>query len=435
MSVKKCYLIVGSIAILCFGLFHLGGIISGGMSYKGNTEVLTKINNINAMEFEFYQKFSLDIVSDENNTLARVHFMVSFSLPSLEDNLEVLLTIDTQPVVYDFLVYNDFLYDYMSLDIAQISVGAGDETLEYISMSGLPKQVIFSEGLTLVKNEIILPQNWFNSENKTVLFEFGNFQVVKRERRFDAKNFIGQTNLIMKFNRTHFHEGSVSEDYGIFDYLLTDFSVYFTSKSVVRIVLAILICFIAVLADYIFVSDIVNCCTRRLKARKDNNLENEIKVENSTENGTELQPEISTDEETQLESTIIENENKLKFEKLARRKGFLFSVSTLLFIYSVLLYLFGYVIFGGPSVKDYPFFCIIAALLSYLVYLGTIGRMKRFRHMVFEDNDDKEEVLEYLNDTENQYKSATKEIISTISTLIALYLFIFGGSAFQSLWF
>ncbi len=423
MSLRKCYWVVGILAFGSFCLFNLAGAGLGGMTYQGSIEELNRFNEIDTTGFEFFQKFSLDIVSDENNTLARVHFMVSFSLPSVEENLKIVLTINTQPVIYDFLVFNDFLYDYIELDITQISIGAGNETLEFVSMTGILKEIIFSEGLTYVETEINLPQNWFNSENKTVYFEIGNFQVEKRERKFDAKNIIGQTNLLLKFTRQHFRDGFADEDYGIFDYLETDFSVYFSSNTAIRVVLAGLIFLIVILADLIFISDIVNCCMRRMKTIHDIPQNNENLNENNV------------DEKNKIKPIVIETENKRRFEKFARQRGFFFSVSTLLFIYSVLLYLFGYVIFGGSAVKDYPFFCILFALVSYLVYLGTIGRMKLFRHRVKEENEDKPELHKYLDNTENQYKSVTKEIISTISTLIALYLFIFGGSAFQYLWF
>ena len=411
MIIDRRYVAIASITIFFFVIINVTGAAIGGFKYEGNLDNLSADNPIANATTNFWFKESLDIVSKSNKNISRLHYMIFFDTPEQDESMNISLAAHIQPVFYDYLIFNQSLYDYIEAEITELSVGSGNETLIYNIETGSLKKLSLSTKETIVSIEINLPSNWHNSENKTLTFVWGNFKVVSNEKRYEGKTIEGYSEIRIMFTKSDFKRGYEKNINGLRWVFQTNFSIQLSAKGPVRVMLVFLIIFIVLLAISVFTYDIANATTDMTK------------------------DEYSTFQETSDIRRNIDKENYNCFVKFSRYRGIFFSTSTILFIFSVLLYFMAYVIFGAPAVKSYPFPCVILALISYCAFLVIFGIQKYKKYSILKDLNDKETIRKILNDIENRYKTVIKEIIAIIATLITLYLFVFGGKAFQYLWF
>ena len=347
------------VSIVMFGLLNVVGAGIGGWNYEGEVEKLSEGGDL-FREKTFSFKNYLDLLSKDDTTLLRLHYIISFNLPINENKLVISYHFLVEPVEYDFFVFNQQLFDYVESEITEVSLGSGNDSYEYETESGLLKQMTLFSGESLFEIEITLPSNWYGSENKTLYIVWGNFKVVKNEIKYEGRREEGNRQLKIGFSETDFARGyDISSGTYKWEFL-TDFPVQSAAKRTVRWMLTCLIILIAVISSFIFSFDIVKILEKWKDDDKQTILDefNKQTILSKPNN----QP-ILNNQNTKV--TMKELERFLFYVKV---RGFTFSVSTILFIYAVLLYLIGYIHFGAPAVKDYPFICVIAALIFYLTF-------------------------------------------------------------------
>ena len=109
--------------------------------------------------------------------------------------------------------------------------------------------------------------------------------------------------------------------------------------------------------------------------------------------------------------------------------------SSLFFSFTIFIYLISYSWYGQRSATHYASIsCFIAATL-FLVYLIFTAFKFKTKQNIFYDETSTLELNAIIREIDKFYEVSFRETYITIVTLVTLFLFIYGGSSLQNIWF
>jgi len=416
MNFKSKYLWRTVIIFILFTLSNFSGFIfvfgknEGDFSLVSDTNPFLDQGELD-IELPYWFWNYIDINSQDNKTLLRLHYLFGLNNPEAGESVEIKLYFAIQPVIYDFLVNQEDYFDYVETTLFEITASSGNETLTYNTRLNAAKYALTAEEKTFDQS-VDIPINWNSSEKQYLSLRFGEFTIIQGSKRFNAVRLNGETQLFVLFTKeldfdlVESHtDGTIRRGY------YTEFSLTLDIELFYKILFTCLIGLGSIVLGYIFSSEWFS--------KRHTDLDADISFMQSNANN-----------ENQIDEDILK-----KFAKRCRLRYTFYSIASIFFIFAVLMFLISSIWFGAPTGKYYTVFIVGITIFCFLVYLFFVGMVNQKRREIQEVTLNNETIAKKVGRIHKNYEISFKEITTTLAVLISLFLFIIGSSAVQKIWF